>query len=551
MRAFLLVLVPWFQDPATSAPAPDVVTVEGIGAALEVIGLFFEEDEIALMLDGVTENLRAYERMRELPIQNDVPMALTFRPLPLPPATVDPVTSLLIGPHASVDRPHKLDELVFADIRTLAALIRSRKITCLELTQTYLRRLHAIDEKLHCVITFLDDSALERARLLDTELDQGKWRGLLHGIPWGAKDLLSVAGSPTTWGAEPFKTQHFDQDATVVRRLDNAGAVLVAKLSLGALAMGDRWFGERTRNPWDPEQGSSGSSAGSASATVAGGVVFALGSETLGSIVSPSDRCGASALRPSYGRVSRHGAMTLSWSMDKLGPICRTVEDAAIVFSFIQGADDQDGSVIPRPFTYPRHTSLDPPRKWRVGVPVGLFEGTPHEAVLDILRLTSMSDVALEIEFVPVELPAFPVAEMRIILSAEAAAAFDEFTLGKDVDRLVAQDARAWPNVFRTSRLIPAVDYIRANRLRVQLMRALDESLAGIDVLVHPSFAGNILTMTNLTGHPTVVVPCGFDDRDRPYSVSFTGHLFDEGRLLTFAHTWQSKTKFHRRHPSF
>ncbi len=529
-------------DAVDAVDAVEVVDAAGVRAAAALIGLPLTDGEIEMMLDDVASNLRGYERLRARELDNAVFPALVFTPL-VPPLAASPWTPPPFDrTWPAARRPDDLEELAFADLRTLAALVRTRQVTCAELVELSLARLERYDPTLHCVITLTAERAREQARALDAELDAGRWRGPLHGIPWGAKDLLAVRGHPTTWGAKPFADQTIDVDATVVERLDAAGAILVAKLSLGALAMGDVWFGERTRNPWDPERGSSGSSAGSASAVAAGCVPFAIGSETLGSIVSPSNECGTSALRPTFGRVSRHGAMALSWSMDKLGPICRSVDDAALVFDAIHGPDGRDPSVADVPFRVPGPCDVS---GWRVGIPAGAFEGRGElwAHVTGELR-------ALGVELVPVELPDYPVDAMRIILDAEAAAAFDELTRSGRDDELVRQDRRAWPNAFRVARLIPAVEYVRANRLRTLLCRDWAAALEGVDALVHPSFAGSILTATNLTGHPTVVAPCGFGERSgRPFSISFTGKLYDEARLLALAGAWQRATAYHLEHP--
>ena len=505
-------------------------------------GVELTDAELELMLPEAIQNLRAYARLQELPLANGVAPAVGFTPL-LSGIGAEP----WLPPDAELRlpearRPDDLEELAFADIPTLAALIRSRQVSCVELTRTYLERLRRLDESLLCVVTYTEERALAQAARLDEELSQGHWRGPLHGIPWGAKDLLAVRGYRTTWGARPYEEQVLDLDAAVVRRLDEAGAVLIAKLTLGALAMGDVWFGGKTRSPWNPEQGSSGSSAGSAAAVAGGGVAFAIGSETLGSIVSPSDRCGASSLRPTFGRVSRHGAMALSWSMDKLGPICRSVGDAALVFDAIAGPGEAGelDEVVDLPFAVPGEVDV---RGWRVGYLAGAFERSERlQHVLDELR-------ALEVELVPVELPDYPVWEMMIILQAEAATAFDELTRSGRDDLLVRQDAGAWPNSFRASRLIPAVEYIRANRLRTLLCREMHATMQEVDALVHPSFGSAALGIANLTGHPAVVAPAGFREAGTPFSVTFTGRLYDEARLLALAGAWQRGTAYHRRHP--
>ncbi len=365
----------------------------------------------------------------------------------------------------------------------------------------------------------------------------------MHGIPYGAKDLLAKKGYKTTWGAVPYKDQQFDEDATVIKKLHDAGAVLVAKLTLGALAWGDVWFGEKTRNPWNLEQGSSGSSAGSASATAAGLVPFAIGSETWGSIVSPSTRCGITGLRPTFGRVSRAGAMALSWSMDKLGPICRTVEDCAIVFNAIYGPDGKDQSVTDYPFHYDARMNI---KQLRVGYLKSAFDedyGMKESDSLTLEKIRSMG-----IELIPIDLPDMPVSSLSFILSAEAAAAFDELTLSNKDDQLVRQIRNAWPNVFRASRFIPAVEYIQANRLRYQLIQEMHKLMNEVDIYLAPSFSDNLL-LTNLTGHPCVVLPNGFNENNSPVSISFTGRLYEEGKLIAFADAYQRATEFHKKHP--
>jgi Asp-tRNA(Asn)/Glu-tRNA(Gln) amidotransferase A subunit family amidase len=342
----------------------------------------------------------------------------------------------------------------------------------------------------------------------------------------------------------PFKDQVLDYDATVIRKLSDAGAVLVAKLSLGALAWGDVWYADTTRNPWNPEQGSSGSSAGSAAAVSAGLVPFAIGSETWGSIVSPSDRCGATGLRPTYGRVSRTGAMALSWSMDKLGPICRTAEDCALVFDVIRGADGTDRSVFDPAFNY--RSDIDPARL-RIGYLKTDFENDSTYKEQNLATLQKLREMGIEL--IETELPDMPVDAMQIILSAEAAAAFDELTRSNRDDLLQRQIRNSWPNVFRASRFIPAVEYIQANRLRTMLIDRMDEVMKDVDVYVSPSFEGDNLLLTNLTGHPCVVLPNGFNEDGEPTSITFIGRLYDEATLIAVAKKYQDATDFHEKHP--
>ncbi len=531
------------------SPAAETATLGPLelGIAAEVLGLHYTEKELELMLPDVLERLREFERLRALPLANDVAPALLFAPDPgrlghggVAQPSAQPGARLAATP-PDLARPAQLEQLAFEPIAVLAQHLRARTLSCIELTETFLARLERLDPSLHCVVTLTRERALAQARALDEELAAGKSRGPLHGIPWVAKDLLAVAGYPTTFGSAPFAAQRFEHDAAVVERLDAAGAVLIAKVSLGELAWGDVWFGGQTRNPWKLEQGSSGSSAGSASAVAAGCAPFAIGSETYGSIVSPSSVCGNSSLRPTFGRVSRFGAMTLCWSLDKLGPLCRSAEDAALVFEAIQGADPRDPSTLDASFA---GAGAEDVRGWRVGVPKGAFAGQGERCQSVLAELE-----ALGVELVEIELPRYPVDEMMIVLTAEAGAAFDDFSRGDQDDRMVRQTRDAWPNVFRQAALIPAVDYIRANRLRTLLIRDLEATLAGVRVLVHPSFASGLLPMTNLSGHPTFVAPCGFGADGLPYSVSFTGKLFGEAEVLALASAWQRATDYHQRHP--
>ncbi len=513
--------------------------------AEKVAGLSFTDEERDLMLERLEGNLESFAAIRSHRVENEVAPALVFDPQlphrPLPTGE-DQVRT---GRRGGVEAPSDLADAAFWPVADLAELIRSRQVSCTELTEMYLARLKRHGPTLECVVTLTEDRALDQAAQRDRELDQGHYRGPLHGIPWGAKDLLAVRGYPTTWGAEPYRDQELEMDATVVSRLDEAGAILVAKLTLGALAMGDVWFGGRTRNPWNLEQGSSGSSAGSASATVAGLVGFAIGSETLGSIVSPSTRCGASGLRPTFGRVSRQGAMALSWSMDKLGPICRSAEDCALVLAAIHGADGLDAHARTVPFRWAADRPLS---ELRVGFLQSAFESDRPGAAFDRSALEVMR--SLGVDPVPVEMPdESPVGALRIILNAEAAAAFSDLTLTGRDDLLTRQNPNAWPNSFRVARMIPAVEYIQANRIRTQLMGAMDRVFDGLDAILTPSYAGSQLLVTNLTGHPVSVVPAGFGENGSPVSFSFLGSLWNDAAALRLAGAFQGATDFHLRRP--
>ena len=521
------------------------VTSKDIESAEKIMGLRFTGKERKMMLQGLRRDLNRYEELRGVVLENHVPPAIQFSPV-LPGMSLSKESiPISISTDPDIQVPQHIEDLAFYPITTLAQLIRSRKITSVELTSMYLDRLKKYGPQLDCIITLTEELALKQAKKSDEEIAAGHYRGPLHGIPWGAKDLLATKGIRTTWGAMPYKDQIIDADATVVKRLEEAGAVLVAKLTMGALAMGDVWYGGKTKNPWNLEQGSSGSSAGSAAATSAGLVGFAIGTETLGSIVSPSTRCGVTGLRPSYGRVSRYGAMALSWSMDKIGPICRTVEDCALVFHVIHGPDGKDLTVIDVPFGWNPSSDL---RSIRVGYLKKAFEQKSRNQKNDQAALEAMR--SLDIELIPFELPEFPARAISFILSAEAAAAFDELTRSGKDDLLVRQGRGAWPNSFRQARFIPAVEYIQANRLRTLLMQKMTELMEEVDVFITPTYGGNNLLITNLTGHPAVVVPNGIDDKGNPTSISFIGGLFEEGKALRVAKAYQDATGFHLKHPS-
>ena len=537
------------------AQEADEITVEMLAAAEKIAGLAFTAEErtaVAAQLNGRRSFLTSYERIREEKMPNSVSPALVFNPLPpgmeLPTRSTPMVVSKVETPRYTGD-----DELAFLSVRHLAKLIQSRRITSTQLTTLYLSRLKKYDLALHCVVNLTEELALRQAERADEEIAAGNYRGPLHGIPWGAKDLLAVKGYPTTWGASPYKNQVIDSDSAVFRMLSEAGAVLVAKLSMGALAQGDRWFGGRTRNPWNTEQGSSGSSAGPGSATAAGLVGFSIGTETRGSIISPSSRCGVTGLRPTFGRVSRAGAMALSWSMDKIGPMCRSAEDCALVLDAINGRDRDDNSTIEVPFNWNANADV---RKLRVGYLKSAFEGDLPQtenadrnranqetrrfnlAALDVIR-------SLGVEPRPIELPDLPTQALGFILTTEAAAAFDELTRSERDDLMRAEpETSSWPNSFRLHRFVPAVEYIQANRVRSRLIAELDAVFSDIDL-----FIGSNLGLTNLTGHPEISMPHGFTSNGSPASLRFTGKLFGEAEILLLAHAFQAKTDYHLKHP--
>ncbi len=520
------------------------ITRDTIAHAEQLIGLNFTDAKRDSMLQSLNELRANYDSLRRVSLPNSVAPALYFNPMPADFKFDKASQPMVLSRQPSIDLPNNRDDLAFYSVRELAVLIRTKKISSLELTRFFLERLKKYDAKLLCVVSLTEARALEQAARADRELAAGTYRGVLHGIPYGLKDLFAVKGTKTTWGSVPYKDQTIDEDATVYKKLDAAGAVLVAKFTLGELAQGDVWFGGMTRNPWNLEQGSSGSSAGSAAAVSAGLVPFAIGTETLGSIVSPSTRCGVTGLRPTFGRVSRHGAMALSWSMDKIGPICRTVEDCAIVFEAIRGSDGLDKTVVDAPFAF---DGTAPLKTFKVGYLKSAFEQPSPTASFDSLALVKLR--ALGAELVPIELPTLPIQAMRIILVAEAAAAFDELTRSGRDSLMVRQHRGAWPNTFRQSRFIPAVEYLQANRVRTRLIEEMNGVMAKIDVFIAPSFVGNQLTLTNLTGHPCVVVPNGFARNGSPVSVSFIGKLYGEAATLAVAKHYQDATDFHKRHP--
>ena len=512
------------------------VTVEMVRQAEWVAGLELTDAEREETARALKQTMASVEAIRKVPVGYDIPPAIAFIPEPTP-STVEPVRRNQAVPTEGQagKRPDSDDALAFLPVSELAALVRTRQVTATELTKLYLGRLKRFDPLLKAVVTLTEDLALRQAGKADAELAAGIYRGPLHGIPWGAKDLIAYPGYKTTWGAVPFQDQVLDVKATVAERLEEAGAVLVAKLSLGALAQGDRWQGGMTRSPWDPRRGSSGSSAGSASTVAAGLVGFAIGSETLGSIVSPCRACGASGLRPTFGRVSRAGCMTLSWSMDKLGPITRSMEDTALVLDAIHGSDGgRDISAVDRPFAWPYRGEV---RGLRVGYVKR--DNQPDEA-RDELKVLKELGVSL----VPIKLPTeIPAGAISLMLSVEAAAAFDDLTR-----RHVTEGLNTWPATFREKQFVSGVEYLRAARVRTLLMRAMADLMKTVDLYV----GGNDLTITNLTGHPTAVLPHGFRDnngRTAPGSITFTGQLYGEGALIAVASAFQKAVGDHLKRP--
>ena len=590
------------QETATGHQDAPKITDEMIDQASLLAGVGpFSAEQKKMMLDGLNDERSSYEPIRALKLANSVAPAYVFHPLPAASSgsdcgepTVRPVTR---DNSSNAAAPANMEDLAFATIAEIGGLLQTQKITSLALTQMYLARLKRYDAKLHFVITLTEERALAQAKKADEQIAAGKYRGPLHGIPWGAKDLLAVKGYPTTWGAGGFEHQSFDEDATVVKRLDEAGAVLVAKFTLGALAMGDKWFGGRTRNPWNPKQGSSGSSAGSASAVAAGCVGFAIGSETLGSISSPSTRCGATGLRPTFGFVPRTGAMALSWTMDKLGPISRSAQDCALVLEAIYGPDGKDASVHPASFAW------NPAFDWKrlsVGYlksefdtpeALRLDEAKPNETAEEKKKRERRNDErkqrrarsdydrrfdlaaldklrALGFDLIPIELPKLPYGAMTALLTAEAAAAFDDLTLSGRDKLLTEQGVEDWPNAFRVARFYPAVEYIQANRARSLAIQQVSALFEKVDIIVAPS-SGTQLVATNLTGHPALIVPNGLrgadaprppavDDGDQddiggpgtPVSLTFLAAHYQDAKLAAFGWAYQQAAGFLNLHPT-
>jgi Asp-tRNA(Asn)/Glu-tRNA(Gln) amidotransferase A subunit family amidase len=578
------------------------ITKDMIDVAAKIADVAIPEEYKDAMLQGLNNAEQGYEAVYRLHMANSVQPAILFDPLPMGWKISTAKAEMLISaaPAVATRAPKNIEECAFMTVRQLATLVKSKQVSSMALTEMYLERLKRYNPKLLFYVNLTEDRAKTQAAAADKEIAAGKYRGPLHGIPWGAKDLLAVKGYPTTWGAGGFEHQMIDEDATVVQRLDQAGAVLVAKLTAGALASGDFWFGGQTRNPWLPAQGSSGSSAGPASATAAGCVGFSIGTETRGSISSPSTRCGVTGFRPTFGFVPRTGAMTLSWTIDKVGPICRSVEDCALVMNYIYGLDGKDRSAQPAAFNWNAQFNW---KSLRVGVLQKEFDLAPYtppappkpvdqmtaeekreynaraergQALYNTRAADHAFDVAalekltsMGVKMTPVELPAEFTAvlidAMEKILEVEAAAASDELTrTGRD-KLLTRQTPQDWPNRFRTARFIPGVEYVQANRARMLLIESMAKVFANLDVIVMPT-NGSQVTVTNLTGHPSVIVPNGFRSAETPIpntnnpnagggpgtpvSLTFLGNLYSDAKLLAFARAYQDATTFHLKHPN-
>jgi Asp-tRNA(Asn)/Glu-tRNA(Gln) amidotransferase A subunit family amidase len=569
--------------------------------ALTLSGLSFPDDDQKAMLQSVNQNLARYEELRNLHIPNDVSPPFYFSPI-VPGMKVNRVRLPLRFSTPAAKRPANLEDVAFWPLTRLSQLIRTRQVTSVDLTKMYLARLHKYNEKLNCVVTFLDDLALEQAKRADAEIAAHKYKGPLHGIPWGAKDILTLPGYKTTWGSNAYKDQVLDEEASVIGMLRDAGAVLLAKLTSGELAQGDRWFGGQTKNPWNTEEGSSGSSAGPACATAAGLVAFGIGTETSGSILSPSARCGVTGLRPTFGRVSRHGVMALSWTQDRLGPLCRYAEDCAVVMSVIAKPDDRDMSVSDIPFNWNARLDI---RKLRVGYLKDAFDETRDEVAKRNEEKALEQVRALGVKLVPLTVPEWNVDVSSI--GVESAVFFDEL-IRTGRDKQLTNPGRA--NGFRSSRVVPAVEYLQSQRARMMMMMKLAEATADVDVYLAPFNAGGgggarggaiptdaarggttptdgaspadggavpaatrggrgrgaargggglnaqrrsavqrHFTMANLACYPAVSVPNGFSEAGTPGSITFYARPFGEAELLAVVKAYQDASGFHLKHP--
>jgi len=521
------------------------INPQAIEGAERLIGINFTPAEKDSMVGNLRNYRNGYENMRKTKIENSISPSLPFNPLPHGFFPNQNQQENNWGLPSNVALPDNDHDIAFLSVAELSTLIRTRKITSERLTNIYLNRIKTYGDTLKSVITVLETEALAQAKAMDSEIQAGKYRGPLHGIPYGIKDLFAVKGTKTTWGAMPYKDQVIDETATVVHKLNAAGGVLLAKFTLGALAMGDVWYGGVTKNPWNLNQGASGSSAGSAASVSAGLVPYALGTETLGSIVSPSTRNGVTGLRPTYGRVSKHGAMALSWSMDKIGPISRSALDNGIVLSVLNGVDKLDKSTIPAALNYNATKSF---KDLKVGYFEDFFEGTRATNEMDRQVLENLRRIGLTLHPVKLE-TSVDVSSILIMLYAEGAAAFDDMTRLDQDDLLVGQGRNAWPNLFRSARFIPAVEYIQASRLRAILIEEMHAIFQEYDVIVTPSYGGNQLQITNLTGHPALCMPNGFLQNGSPVSITFLANLFDEEKLIMLGRAYQENTDWQKKRP--
>lgn len=542
---FLTALV-FFVLPVSLLSQTKSDSIQLIRNTVKLYDLDFTGPEADSMLDNVKDFSENYKALHKTVPTNDIPYPFAFDPLPHGETIPTKQEKINWDIPNNFQMPANKNELAFYSIMQLASLIKNKKITSVELTKFFIDRLKKWGDTLQSVITLTEDLAMQQAKQADEEIKKGIYKGPLHGIPYGLKDLFAVKGYKTTWGSTPYKDQVVDQESYVYTQLKNAGAVLCAKLSLGALAYNNKWFGGETKNPWNLKEGSSGSSAGSAASVVAGLLPFTIGTETLGSIVSPSARCGATGLRPTFGSISRSGAMVLCWSLDKAGPICRSAEDDAIVFYYLKGTDGKDAGAVDRAFNYNPNIDLS---KLKIAYAENYFKqldkGAQEWKVLDVFRSLGANVQAIAFP----DSVLYPVNLISIILSAESAAAFDELTRTNRDDLIERQDKDFWPNSFRSARMIPAVEYINANRYRYKLCKDMYDFMKNYDVLIVPSFQGSQLSITNLTGNPVVTMPTGFNKTGSPVSITLVGKLYDEATILAAAKAYQDKTNFNKMHP--
>ena len=546
----------------TPTAKPGEISRATLNCAEELAGLAFTEAEEELMLGLVNVNREHYEALRRVAVPADTEPAFSFRPAV--PASVaeararrtdDAVRpSARAAPRVAVIG-ESIEALAFESVTVLASLVRSRQVSSTELTRMYLNRLKTHGQRLEAVVTLTEELGLAQAAEADREIAAGRYRGPLHGMPWGVKDLLATRGIRTTWGAKPYEHQVIDTDATVVERLRAAGAVLVAKLSTGELARGNLWFGGRTMNPWDPTRGAGGSSAGPAASAAGGLVAFTIGTATGGSIVQPAAVCGAVGLQPSYGRVSRHGVMALRWTLDRVGPICRSVEDCMLVLEAIAGPDGRDETLADVPMLWDPEAPLE---GLRVGYVARMFEeprvGASAAARTEWPARRAVLEAALDVfrrigggRLEAMTLPDLPADALYAILNAEAGASFDELVRSGAVAQLAGKGARNRANFLRSSRFIPAVEYIRAQRVRTFFMREMNALFERYDVIVTPPDLG-VVRMTSLTGHPCITLKSGFIE-GMPEAILVTGRLYDEGTTARVALAYEQATEWKDRHP--
>jgi Asp-tRNA(Asn)/Glu-tRNA(Gln) amidotransferase A subunit family amidase len=546
------------------------ITADMLKNAIFMAGLSFSDEDQKSMLEAVNSNLTRFNELRAISIPNDVSPPFHFSAL-VPGMTVNRTRTPFRMSTPAVKRPASLDDVAFWPVVQLAQLIKTKQVTSSELTRLYLDRLHRLNPTLNCAVTILDDLATAQAKQADAEIAAGKYRGPLHGIPWGAKDIIAVKGYKTTWGSGAFKDQVIDKDASIVEMLRDAGAVLVAKLTTGEIAQGDRWFGGQTKSPWDPSTGSGGSSAGPGSATAAGLVGFSIGTETSGSILGPSSRCGVTGLRPTLGRISRDGVMALSWTQDRLGPMCRSAEDCALVMSVIARPDNRDMSCVDLPFNWNAQLDI---RKLRIGYLKTAFEENTDALGRQHQQATYDALTKLGVTLVAVEVPDFTTDVSAI--NVESATFFDEF-MRSGRDKLLTNLGRA--NGWKGARVLPAVDYLQAQRIRMMMMMKLAEATAHVDVYIGPGNGGGAggggrgagaaaaggeggnaprrqsagqrhSAMANLATYPAVAVPNGFNASGAPTSITFFARPFMESELLAVVKAYQDATGFHLKHPS-